>query len=437
MTTDTTAPGAANTRQVFTYFTALTLFVYVVLPNGYLVDISTTYMLKDRLHASADEVALFRLLTGIPIYLSFVFGLTRDIWNPLGMKDRGFFLIFAPLVALVFFWMAFSQLSYWGLFTGMMLTMLLFRFIAAAQWGLTALVGQEQLMSGRLSALWNIVSSVPYIIGAFASGWVSANLTPEKTFILCAVLSLAIAVLAFWKPRAVFDHAYDKPVARSSDLVGDIKRLFKHRAIYPAVLIIFMFQFAPGANTPLQFYLTDHLHASNAIYGYYYAIFAAAFIPMFFLYAWLCKRVALNKLLFWGIVITTPQMLPLALIDSAQAAMWWALPIGLMGGIAAGAIYDLGMRSCPPGLQGTLMMLIDGANQLSTRGGDLVGAKIYGMSAEHGFLYCVLATMTVYALMLPVMLLIPKELMATADGEVNPAVDAEVLAEIAETPASA
>src|SRR6185312_5139642 len=132
------AAERAKTRQVFTYFTALTLFVYVVLPNGYLVDISTTYMLKDRLHAGPDEVAMFRLLTGIPIYLAFVFGLTRDIWNPLGLRDRGFFLIFAPLVALVFFWMAFSKLSYWGLFTGMMLTMLLFRFIAAAQWGLTA-----------------------------------------------------------------------------------------------------------------------------------------------------------------------------------------------------------------------------------------------------------------------------------------------------------
>lgn len=287
-------------------------------------------------------------------------------------------------------------------------------------------------MSGRLSALWNIASSIPYIVGATASGWVAENLSPRTTFIICGLLALAIALLALWKPKAVYDHAYDKPQARATDFVGDIKRLFKHRAVYPAVLIIFMFQFAPGANTPLQFYLTNTLHASDSIYGYYYAIFAVSFIPMFFLYAWLCKRVALNKLLFWGIVITTPQMMPLAFVHSATAAMWLALPIGLMGGIAAGAIYDLGMRSCPPGLQGTLMMLIEGANQLSTRGGDLIGAKIYGLSATNGFLYCAIATTVVYALMLPVMLLIPKELMATADGEANPAVEAETLREIAQ-----
>lgn len=433
MTGAAPADDSAKTRQVFTYFTALTLFVYVVMPNGYLVDFATTFMLKDRLHASAEEVALFRVLTGVPVYLAFVFGLTRDLWNPLGMRDRGFFLIFAPVTALVFFWMAFTDLTYWGLFTGMMLTMLSFRFVAAAMWGLTALTGQEKLMSGRLSALWNIVASIPYVIGSWASGWVAVNLPPRSTFILCAVLALAIGLLALWKPKAVFDHAYDKPQAKGADLIGDIKRLFKHRAIYPAVLLIFMFQFAPGANTPLQFYLTNQLHASDAVYGYYYAIFSAAFIPMFFLYGWLSTRVPLKKLLFWGIIITTPQMMPLAYVTSAKLAMFLAFPIGMMGGIFAGAVYDLGMRSCPPGLQGTLMMMIEGANQLSYRGGDLLGAKIYGLSTENGFLYCAIATTVVYALMLPVMLLIPKELIATADGEANPKVEAETLREIAET----
>jgi len=78
------------------------------------------------------------------------------------------------------------------------------------------------------------------------------------------------------------------------------------------------------------------------------------------------------------------------------------------------------------------MMLVEGANQLSYRGGDLIGSKIYGLSATNGFLYCALATTAVYALMLPVLLLIPKSVIATADGEANPALDAEIVAEVAE-----
>ncbi len=43
-----------------------------------------------------------------------------------------------------------------------------------------------------------------------------------------------------------------------------------------------------------------------------------------------------------------------------------------------------------------------------------------------------IATTAVYALILPLILLVPKELIATADGETNPNVEAEVLDEIAE-----
>src|SRR5579859_6400029 len=105
---------------IFAYFSPLTLLVYLALPHAYLLDIATSYMLKDQLHASATEVSTFRLLTAIPIYVSFAFGLTRDLWNPLGLKDRGFFLIFAPATAAVYLWMASSSLSYRELFLGML-----------------------------------------------------------------------------------------------------------------------------------------------------------------------------------------------------------------------------------------------------------------------------------------------------------------------------
>src|ERR1700691_5879801 len=115
--TDAARPAEpASTAKIFGYFSPLTLLVYLVMPHGYLLDFATSYMLKDQLHASVTEVSTFRLLTAIPVYLSFVFGLTRDLWSPLGLRDRGYFLVFAPLTAVVFAWMAYSELSYSGLF---------------------------------------------------------------------------------------------------------------------------------------------------------------------------------------------------------------------------------------------------------------------------------------------------------------------------------
>ena len=68
----------ASTRGVFLYFTPLILVMYLVGPTQYLVDISTTYMLKDQLHANATQVSIFRLVTALPVYVAVLFGLTRD-----------------------------------------------------------------------------------------------------------------------------------------------------------------------------------------------------------------------------------------------------------------------------------------------------------------------------------------------------------------------
>jgi MFS family permease len=433
MTTAATRNGSPGTGQIFHYFGWLTLLVYLASPGGYLIDIQTSYLLKNQLHETATQVSTFRLLTAIPVYFAFAFGLMRDRWNPLGLRDRGFLLIFAAVTAVAFIWMAFSHASYQELLIGMLVAMLSFRFIGAAYQGLIALVGQERLMSGRLSALWNIVASVPVVAGAFASGYISEHLAPKETFLLAAAIAFLIAIFGFWKPRAVFSHTYDKPQAQGANLLRDVQRLVKHRAIYPAVIICFLWNFAPGSATPLQFYLTNQLHASDAVYSYFNGIFAASFVPTFLLYGFICKKVSLNKLLLWGTMVAVPQMIPLAFIHSGNLALLCAVPIGMMGGVATAAYFDLAMRSCPPGLQGTLMMLVDGVFALSARGGDLLGSKIYTSSPTNGFLYCVAATTVVYALILPLILLVPKNLIATADGEQNPEIEAEVLDEIAAT----
>ncbi len=420
-------------RQTYLYFGLLTFLMYLVAPNGYFVDFTTSYMLKNQLHLGPGAVANFRLLTAIPTYLAFLFGFTRDLWNPIGRRDRGYFLVFAPLTAAVFVWMAFSKISYAGLFWGMLAVMFAYRFLAAAYQGLMALIGQEKLMSGRLSVLWNVFLSLPVLIGAGASGFFTEYLRPTQTFLFLAALTLGIFLVGLWKPGPVFGGAYDAPQAKGSTIRGDLKRLFQHRAIYPAVLLILLFQFAPGANTPLQYYLSDKLHAPDTVYGGFYAIFAASFIPPFLLYGWLCKRVTLGRLLFWGIIITIPQMVPLAFIHSASEALWLAAPIGAMGGIVTAAIFDLAMRSCPPGMQGTLMMLVEAGNLISTRGGDVVGVWLYKLSPINGFNYCVIAITVVYALMLPVMLLIPRHLLSTMDGQADPEAEREMAEEIART----
>jgi MFS family permease len=411
------APDASGRRDVFLYFGLLTFLVYIASPHAYLLDVATAYMLKNQLRATASQISQFRVLTAAPIYVSFLFGLSRDLWNPFGLRDRGFFLIFAPAAVAIFLVLAVLKLSYAGLFVGVFVAMIAFRFISAAYQGLMALTAQEQFMSGRLSALWQVISMVASFGAGLAGGWVSAHLSSSGTFLLMAGLTALIGLLGLWKPRAVFEGAYDRPQARGLDFFGDLKRLAKSRAIYPPAIIILLFQFSPGLNTPMQFYLSNTLHASDAVYGQFNALISAAFIPGFLAYGFLCRKLSLRTLLWIGSILTVPQMVPLAFIRSGNEALLLAVPMGLMGGVAVCAFADLTIRSCPQGLQGSLMMLVEGVGLLSLRASDAFGSAVYDANPRNGFLYCVVATTLVYALILPTLLLVPRAVAAsTEDG---------------------
>jgi len=124
--------GSSSTRQLLLYFGLMSLLVNVVNP-GFLLDIPTSYMLKNILYASASQISGFRLLSGIPLYLGFTFGMVRDLWNPVGQRDRGYFRIFVPLMICVLAWIALSRTTYLGLLIGMLLTTVRYGFRSCAE----------------------------------------------------------------------------------------------------------------------------------------------------------------------------------------------------------------------------------------------------------------------------------------------------------------
>ena len=61
-------------RRIFLYLGILIVLLAFGAPAGGLIDIPISFFLKNRLHLSAHELAEFRLVAAIPLYLSFVFG---------------------------------------------------------------------------------------------------------------------------------------------------------------------------------------------------------------------------------------------------------------------------------------------------------------------------------------------------------------------------
>jgi hypothetical protein len=408
--------------RIFLYLGALIFLLAFAAPSGGLIDIPISFLLKNKLHLTAAQVAEFRLVAGLPLFLSWIFGFLRDVWNPFGMRDRGFMVLFGAVSVLLYVFFAFTPVTYGTLLVALILLTSAFLFVASAQNGLTATLGQQHVMSGQISAAWNIVGSLPVVAALLLGGNLSDLLELKNTgeaarvlFLVGAGIMALVAAYGAWRPAVVFDQVRDEHGRRERPL-EDIKRLLRHWPIYPALLIWLLWNFAPGSATPLQYYLQNTLHASDADWGRWNAVFAGSFIPTFLAYGYLCRRFSLRPLLWWGTAIAVPQMVPLLFIHSVAAALIAAVPIGLMGGISSAAYIDLLIRSCPRALQGTTLMMSNALFFIAARFGDLLGTALYDRYG--GFTICVIAITVVYALILPTLLLVPKRLIATADGEV-------------------
>ena len=84
-------------HRIFIYLGMLITLLAFGAPHGGLIEIPMSFLLKNKLHLQPHELANFRVVSAIPLYLSFVFGFVRDTWIFLGMKDRGFTLLFGSL----------------------------------------------------------------------------------------------------------------------------------------------------------------------------------------------------------------------------------------------------------------------------------------------------------------------------------------------------
>jgi len=337
------------------------------------------------------------------------------------MRDRGFMLLFGGMTAAVYGCFAFTPITYSTLLAAILLSTTLFLFVAGAQNGLTSMLGQQHAMSGQISAAWNVFLSIPSVAALLAGGAISelleetnANEAGRVLFLAGAGIMAAVALYGLCRPASVFDNVRIERIPDTRPL-DDLKRLVRHWPIYPVLLIWFLWNFAPGSATPLQYFLQNVLEARDTQWGQWNAIYGASFIPTFLIFGVLCRKLPLRILLFWGTLAAIPQFVPLLFIKSMPAALIAAVPVGLMGGLATASYLDLIIRACPRGLQGTMLMLSNSLFFIVSRSGDVLGTRLYDYYGS--FTACVVAITAVYSLILPALLLVPKKLTATTDGQ--------------------
>src|SRR5476651_1984505 len=142
-----TAPAglsAAVRWKIFLYLGALLILMGFGSPHGGLIGLPISFILKNKLHLAASQLALFGLVASAPTYVAFLFGFARDTFNPFGMKDRGFIVLFGSICALIYVFFAFAPITYLTLLSAVLLVGISFLFVLSSERGLISTIGQQQ-----------------------------------------------------------------------------------------------------------------------------------------------------------------------------------------------------------------------------------------------------------------------------------------------------
>src|SRR5271156_2894828 len=404
--------GSAMQWEVLAYFAILNIAIGLGGPMG-IAGIPVSYYLKDRLHLSPVRLALFLAIVSIPVCAGFLFGFVRDRWRNANWGDRQYLFACAVVAAAGYLWLATTPIDYLKLLAVVFVIVVTYVMVFASAQALMTGVAQAYGMTGRLSVVFSFGYFTPAVISALAGGWLVAHASVSGTFLIAGGVTIVIALQAFWRLKAADD--FESDVGPREKGFAAIKRLIRHRPLWPAAAIYFLWNFSPGWGTPMFYHLTEQVRISSELFGIFTALQSLFFLPTTLLYGYLCLRAPLSRLLWWGTIVAILQGPIMFLAQGPTSTIIVAVLYGLFGGFATAAYIDLIMRSCPKGLEGTAMMVSQtSAFSLAGNSGNLLGSWIY---SNGGFASAVIITTLATALIMPVLRWIPARLIATRDGE--------------------
>ena len=228
--------------QAFAFGGLLLVLMNFSGPDAGMIDLPVSFFLKNRMHLQSNELAVFKLWIGIPLILGFVFGFIRDRWSPFGRGDRAHILTFGVITALIYGLMALMTPGYAVFLSGLFVATMAFKMVSSAVYGVVNTLAKKHAVTGQMSSLINLRSSLPALISFIGGGVLSQRLGGQSAeaagrilFCCAGGLMVSIAVLGFIGPKWVFDEAREE--VPTVHFMADLRRIARHWPIYPVMLL--------------------------------------------------------------------------------------------------------------------------------------------------------------------------------------------------------
>ncbi len=391
---------------------AVSLFVSTFVSDGKLAKLPLQFLLKDHLHVKPEMMAAFFGLTGLAWYFKPLAGLLSDAVPLRGSRRRNYLLVSGLGAGLLWALLGLVPHQYGPLVWTLVAANAFAVLASSVSGGLLVEEGQRQGLTGRLGSLRETIIAGSSLLAQPVGGFLA-----ERAFGWTAGIGAALFLGLI--PAALLLLPEERVPAREANFTETLKAqlgpVLRSRGLWLATLFIFLKELSPGFGTPLFYFQTNTLHFSKLFLGGLGAVFNAAAVAGALVYALLCLRLPLGRLLPGAIVLSAASSLLFLGYHSHASALGVQGISGFLGIFASVALMDLAARTTPAGGEAMGYSLLMSAFNLGLTGSDILGAWLYShFHLPFAALVWISAGTTLLAL--PLMRLIPAEALARHDN---------------------
>jgi len=399
--------GSRRTNAPLVYALAFGLLPQVI--SG-LVGLPAGKFMKETMGLSAVAMASFDLANSIPGYFAPFFGYLRDRWSPMGMGDRGFYLVAAPLIAFACFWNGLGRDTYGHFLLGALVYTVAMLVLSTASDGVSVTLVRRYGL-GSLLAPWRMIGITALAAAcSVAGGYIADHFDYRRFVVVLGVSTVGLAAFGLWRPKKVDLRRQESGSGRSRSFVADFHLLLRERVFWRVVLFSVAWNINPVSSTVLFFFYRDRLHLSMESIGRLNGLAALSNLPPILAYPFLVKRFDLRRMMAIGVVLASLEYVPLLWAHNLTSAYFCCINVGLVVSFVSTGLVQILWRFCPPGIEASSLAINNILVGVVVSLTGMLGAwVIERLGLINGFTWDVLVSALSCIVVLPFVFLIPKD----------------------------
>jgi len=333
---------------------------------------SIFYWLKETLGLGVDKIAYIGALTTIPWTVKPIYGLISDMFPLCGYRRKSYMVINYTSIGLTGLYIYFFGLTIPSLILINVLCAIGFAFNDVCADGIMVAKGQKYGLTGKFQSVqWGAINTASLLTGAL--GGVIAkylNYQYANLFVALFIFGILGFLIKFYKEDK-------RPIKINTKALRGIKKAIKSKQLWLALVFLFCLWFSPSFGTALMFKMRDVLHFDKIFIGILGTTGSAFGILGALVYAKICKKVDLKRLLTITTALAALTTLCYLYYPSVVIALVYAVFFGVFGMICNLVVLDYAAQITPKEAEAFTFAGICSVLNLGAMGSTVVGGYLY------------------------------------------------------------